>query len=237
MARPRKPYGQPPGRLPATMIKVLAAELSESGRLGRGKHLWATDSVIDIVVGRGTVTAEVQGTRREPYVVTIETEPGDGMPHKSDLWATCTCPDDDRASGYACKHVVAALFALSDEVAIEPELLQRWRSGRTRGRQAADVSRPVEAPDAALDDGATSAALTGAGPSTRPRTRPGGDTGATDFARDPSLAEIGALLAAPAGFSTPTFPTHDVLSHPPIADRLWGDVLIDALARLEIAWS
>lgn len=38
MSKPRRPYGNPPGRLPATMIKVLAAELSDQGRLARGKR-------------------------------------------------------------------------------------------------------------------------------------------------------------------------------------------------------
>jgi hypothetical protein len=39
MSRPRKPFGpNPPGRLPATMLKVLAAELSDQGRLSRGRR-------------------------------------------------------------------------------------------------------------------------------------------------------------------------------------------------------
>ena len=72
MSRPRKPYGpNPPGRLLGTMIKVLAAEMSDQGRLARGKRYWTDDAVIDIVVGHGAVTAEIQGSRPEPYVVTI----------------------------------------------------------------------------------------------------------------------------------------------------------------------
>ena len=62
MSRPRKPYGpHPPGRLYGTMIKVLAAEISDQGRLSRGKRYWADDAVVDIVVGHGAVTAEIQG--------------------------------------------------------------------------------------------------------------------------------------------------------------------------------
>ena len=62
--KPRQPYGaNPPGRLPATMIKVLAAELSDQGRLSRGKRYWAEDAVVDIVVGHGAVTGVIQGSR------------------------------------------------------------------------------------------------------------------------------------------------------------------------------
>ena len=82
--KPRKPFGpNPPGRLPATMIKVLAAELSDQGRLARGKRYWADDAVIDLVIGHGAVTAEIQGSRPEPYVVTIEAAPGTGVPGRA----------------------------------------------------------------------------------------------------------------------------------------------------------
>ena len=59
--KPRKPYGaNPPGRLPATMIKVLAAELSDQGRLSRGKRYWSEDAVVDIVVGHGAAVGAFQ---------------------------------------------------------------------------------------------------------------------------------------------------------------------------------
>ena len=39
MSRPRKPFGaNHPGRLPATMMKVLAAEMTDPSRLRRGKQ-------------------------------------------------------------------------------------------------------------------------------------------------------------------------------------------------------
>jgi hypothetical protein len=127
MSKPRKPYGpNPPGRLAATMIKVLAAEMSDSGRLGRGKRYWNDDAVMDLVIGHGVVTAEVQGSRATPYVVTIGATPGDGVPTRRSVRVQCTCPDDDGFDA-ACKHAVAALFALSDEVAIDPAVLDRWR--------------------------------------------------------------------------------------------------------------
>lgn len=136
MSKPRKPYGpNPPGRLAATMIKVLAAEMSDSGRLGRGKRYWNEDAVIDLVIGHGVVTAVVQGSRAHPYVVTIAATPGDGVPSRRNVRVQCTCPDDDGFDA-ACKHAVAALFALSDEVAIDPTVIDRWRgtAERTPGR-------------------------------------------------------------------------------------------------------
>jgi len=96
MSKPRKPYGpNPPGRLAATMIKVLAAEMSDSGRLGRGKRYWNENAVIDLVIGHGVVTAEVQGSRSYPYVVTIGATPGEGVPTRRHVRVRCTCPDDD----------------------------------------------------------------------------------------------------------------------------------------------
>src|SRR5262245_35592902 len=186
MAKPRKPYGaNPPGRLPATMIKVLAAELTDQGRLSRGKRYWAEDAVVDLVVGHGAVTAVIQGSRPDPYVVTIEATEGTGVPSKREVWITCTCPDDGEME--ACKHAVAALFALSDEVAIEPALLVRWRSGSRRkpagGALAEVVPLRRNEPQAA--------------PARRtPEPEP----------PDPVVEELAVLLAAPNGASPPEFP-------------------------------
>ena len=162
MSRPRKPFGaNPPGRLPATMIKVLAAEMSDQQRLARGKRYHADDAVVDIVVGHGAVTAEVQGGRPEPYVVTLEADGGEGVPRRSELWVQCTCPDDTGTGADLCKHAVAAMFALSDEVAVEPGLLERWRSSRRRHRADADGLAdvtPLDAHRPAVDDPGDTAA-------------------------------------------------------------------------------
>ena len=131
MSRPRKPFGaNHPGRLPATMVKVLAAEMSDPSRLRRGKQYAQDGSVLDIVIDPGTVTSEIQGSRSMPYIASVTVTPGDGMPLRRDVHYSCTCPDDDNWDGYACKHVVATLFALSNEFLLEPELLDLWR-GRT----------------------------------------------------------------------------------------------------------
>jgi hypothetical protein len=112
------------------MVKVLAAEMSDPSRLRRGKQYAQDGSVLDIVIDPGTVTCEIQGSRSMPYIATVTVTPGDGMPLRRDAHYSCTCPDDDNWDGYACKHVVAALFALSNEFLLEPELLDLWR-GRT----------------------------------------------------------------------------------------------------------
>jgi SWIM zinc finger len=215
--KPRKPYGaNPPGRLPATMIKVLAAELSDQGRLSRGKRYWAEDAVVDIVVGHGAVTAVIQGSRPDPYVVTIEATQGTGVPSKREVWITCTCPDDG-VETEACKHAVAALFALSDEVAIEPALVERWRTGSTR-RRAADTG------------------LAEVVPLRRDTPRPAPAPDPEPPARDPVADELAMLLAAPNGASPPEFPALEWLEHTSVRDRQLADVLHDAIEHLAIDW-
>ena len=140
MSRPRKPFGAShPGRLPATMMKVLAAEMSDPQRLRRGKQYAHDGSVTDIIIEPGIVTCEVQGSRSTPYIAQIEVTAGDGMPLRRDITAQCSCPDDDIWDDYACKHVVAAMFMFSDELLIEPELLDVWR-GREPGSTTASTS-------------------------------------------------------------------------------------------------
>ena len=140
MSRPRKPFGSSqPGRLPATMVKVLAAEMSDPQRLRRGKQYAHDGSVTDIIIEAGLVTCEVQGSRPTPYIAQIEVTAGDGMPLRRDITAHCSCPDDDSWDGRACKHVVAAMFVLSDEFLLEPELLDVWR-----GREPGSTTRQLD---------------------------------------------------------------------------------------------
>ena len=128
MTRPRKPFGTSmPGRLPATMMKVLAAEMSDPSRHRRGKQYANDGSVLDIIIEPGTVTCEIQGSRSTPYVAVVQVTGGSGMPLRRDITCTCSCPDDDNWDGHACKHVVATLYTLSNEFLIEPELLDVWR--------------------------------------------------------------------------------------------------------------
>lgn len=239
MSRPRKPYGNPPGRLAATMLKVLAAELSDGGRLGRGKQLWADSAVIDIVVGHGAVTAEVQGSRSQPYVVTLEAEPGSGTPRRADLWIQCTCPDDSGRGDEACKHAVAALFALSDEVAVEPALLERWRAGRRRRAAVADPAEPL--PDNVrrlrlvrdTDDSIDADDLDDTDSVPIPPAVISAAFAAPVV--DPSVAQMAAMLAGPGG--VPPFPAPTDREHPLPGRQPWADVLGSALAELKrVRW-
>ncbi len=127
--KPRKPFGTTqPGRIPATMTKVLAAEMSDPQRHRRGKQYAKDGAVLDIIIEPGVVTCEIQGSRPTPYIASVEVTPGSGMPLRRDLITSCNCPDDGNWDGHACKHVVATLYALSNELLIEPELLDVWRS-------------------------------------------------------------------------------------------------------------
>ena len=87
--------------------------------------------MLDIIIEPGVVTCEIQGSRSTPYIAAVEVSAGDGMPLRRDIRTNCTCPDDDNWDGYACKHVVAAMFTLSDEFLLEPELLDLWRNRTT----------------------------------------------------------------------------------------------------------
>ncbi len=235
MSRPRKPYGpNPPGRLLATMVKVLAAESSDQSRLARGKRYWADDAVIDIVIGHGAVTAEVQGSRPEPYIVTIEAAGGEGVPSRRELWLRCTCPDDSGTGADACKHAVAAMFALSDEIAIDPTLIDRWRSGsrlarddsasvtrlplgRSRNDDADDIDDRDDDDDETGDDDDDVAEVVALHP-------------------EPTLDGLSVLLRAPDGATAAPLPDPPYLEHPPMRPAIVGEILDDALDNLAIRW-
>ncbi len=219
-----------------TMIKVLAAEMSDQGRLSRGKRSWADDAVVDIVVGHGAVTAEIQGSRQQPYVVTIEAAGGEGVPTKREVWAQCTCPDDTGTGVDLCKHAVATMFAIADEVTLEPELLDRWRASRRPLREPDNVTRlpgarfdTLDADDDDRDDDDRDA---------DGRDADGRDA---DVIQLPSRYEphhdvISTLLQSPAGASPPKFPEVTLFDHGPIRHRELADVLADALDHLMIRW-
>jgi hypothetical protein len=222
VSRPRKPFGaNHPGRLPATMMKVLAAEMSDPSRLRRGKQYAKDGSVLDIIIEPGVVTCEIQGSRSTPYIASVEVRAGDGMPLRRDITTTCTCPDDDNWDGYACKHVVAAMFTLSDELLLEPELLDLWRN-----RTAA--SAPNEPAPAELT----------------PRRR-GHLTLVTDEPSDPrpSRARDGSrvdplaeYLRAPAGASLPTIEPFERVEPELPRSRDLAVILRDAIGNLRIEW-
>lgn len=133
MTPPRRTVGtNPAGRLPAAMLRALAAELSDPGRFSRAKAYARDGAVVDIVVEPGQIRGLVQGSRYEPYAVTIHTEPaGDGegllglIPERSELFTECSCPDAETFG--TCKHGLAVLLVVADEVSIDTAVLERWR--------------------------------------------------------------------------------------------------------------
>jgi SWIM zinc finger len=145
MSRPRRSFGQQPGRLVATMLRALAAELSDPGRYSRAKTYARDGAVIEIDVRAEVVSGLVLGSRREPYEVLLVADPAPVdevsradpavlgamtmlIPGRDELSVSCTCPDADGGAGVLCKHAVALLLVLADETSIEPELLIRWRT-------------------------------------------------------------------------------------------------------------
>jgi hypothetical protein len=213
MSRPRRALGpELPGRIAATQLRVLAAEMSDPGRLARGKGYWADGAVVDIAIDPGVVTATVQGSRRHPYEVTLGTDIGPGMPTRRELEVSCTCPDDEGTGQHACKHVVAALFQFSEEVSIDPDLIGHWRQHHRVVNQAQrpDTERPaVPRPPA---------------PPPAPPARPA------------HLVAFDALLVPPVGSQLPEVPALGQLLHPSTGSSVIDDMLADAMSCCTIWW-
>jgi hypothetical protein len=228
VTRPRKPFGaNHPGRLPATMMKVLAAEMSDPSRLRRGKQYAKDGSVLDIVIDPGTVTCEIQGSRSTPYIAVVAVSPGNGMPLRRDVKYTCTCPDNDNWDSYACKHVVATMFTLSDEFLLEPELLDRWR-----GRASDDDDADDDDADDGLSSGVGSGKagrhlrLVGAGErAPRPREP-----------AQPPRDLLADLLRVPEGAALPDVSAIERIEPRLPRSRELAAVLRDALSQLRIDW-
>ena len=219
------------------MVKVLAAEMSDPQRLRRGKQYAHDGSVTDIIIEAGLVTCEVQGSRPTPYIAQIEVAAGDGMPLRRDITAHCSCPDDDSWDGRACKHVVAAMFVLSDEFLLEPELLDVWR-----GREPGSRSGGSVGDEPTGDRPAGERAHLRLVHSVPGRTRSSDATGefslvpdVSDIADDPP-DRIGALLQVPDGAGLPEVPVLDRVDLTPPRRQDLGLVLSDALRHMRVDW-
>lgn len=210
------------------MMKVLAAEMSDPARLRRGKQYAKDGSVLDIVIEPGKVTGEIQGTRSTPYVASIGVTSGDGMPLRRDVTTTCTCPDDDNWDGYACKHVVATMFSLSDEFLLEPELLDVWRDREPSADDPSDESD--QAPDSDSDaDRPGGRHLRLVTPNDRSTTRTRPDP-------IPQRDRLAGLLSVPAGTVLADVPEIERIDPDLPRSRQLADVLRDALKHLRIEW-
>lgn len=242
MSRPRKPFGaNHPGRLPATMMKVLAAEMSDPSRLRRGKQYAKDGSVLDILIDPGVATCEIQGSRSTPYIAMVTVKPGDGMPLRRDVKFACTCPDNDNWDSYACKHVVATLFTLSDEFLLEPELLDLWR-GRAVER---NLERDDDDEDDDDDDLELEPELVDLEYDEHPHERRRGHlrlVGSEIAERTrrpapaPHIDPLRELLRIPEGVALPDVGDIERIEPPLPRSRELATVLRDALRHLRIEW-
>ena len=66
------------------------------------------------------------------------------IPDRDEVMATCTCPDEGAISGALCKHALATLLVLADEVTIDTAVLQQWRAGTVGLDVAAPVAPPID---------------------------------------------------------------------------------------------
>ncbi len=142
----------PVGKLAATLLSVAVAGMADPNRFRRGKAYAGQRAVTRLTVQTGVCEAVVSGSRAEPYRVVVAvptvTPPGDVtdpagyraemtrlVPDASELMVSCTCPDWDDP----CKHAIAALLTLAEELAGRPELIVAWRCAEgapRRGRAA-----------------------------------------------------------------------------------------------------
>jgi len=212
------------------MMKVLAAEMSDPSRLRRGKQYARDSSVLDITIEAGTVTCEIQGSRATPYIASLEVTAGDGMPLRRDVSFACNCPDDGNWDGYACKHVVAAMFTLSDEFLLEPELLDVWRGQSVPNSAAEHDAGESHRTGDELD---TPAPETGR----RGHLRLVGSQNERRFEPDPVSADpLDALLRIPAGTELAEIAAIERIEPQQPRSRDVAVVLRDALAHLRIDW-
>jgi uncharacterized Zn finger protein len=147
------------------MIDVMLAGLCDPSRFRRGRDYARQGAVVDLVVTSGVATARVQGSRAQPYTVTLRTTLVDAadaterlsalVPSRDEVNFDCDCPDWD----IPCKHAIAAMVHLSERIAYEPALLVRWRAAEpslatpraTVGSRASAPRPEKSAPSTHLD--------------------------------------------------------------------------------------
>ena len=117
---------QKPGAFVAARLSILAAECADSERFGRGRRYFKEDAVLSVEITQGTVSASVQGSDREPYSVRLRWQPvfrPGPVPVREELSISCACLD----LAPVCKHAVAVLLKVADDVGRDPAVLDRWR--------------------------------------------------------------------------------------------------------------
>ena len=201
------------GRLVSTMIDVMLAGMCDPARFRRGREYARQGAVDGLAIAAGIATANVQGSRAQPYSVTIRTVPPSAasidpdkltslVPTRDEVSFDCDCPDWDSP----CKHAIAAMVFLSERIAYEPALLSRWRA----------VEPAQAAPRATVG------------------SRAGGATSKPEISAVHLDAEahgaLNAFLGNPVSFKMP------ILGSAPAAPEMWDEpwsfILNDALTAL-----
>ena len=194
-----------------TLLTTLVIRMTDPNRLSRGRTYARQGAVDELEVDDGVITGSVQGSRSQPYEVTVRAKPAAGfdslkglVPEPNEVSFLCSCPDWDDP----CKHAVAVMLAFADMVADEPDMLRLWR-GKARGgsgeravigSRTGSVSMPTASdPGPSTLDPAAAAAL-------------------REFLGEPAEHEIGQVsrLAPPN----------------PAWGELWSEMLTDALDKL-----
>ncbi len=211
------------GRLVSTRIDVLIVGMCDPGRFKRGRDYARQGAVFDLDVQFGILVAQVQGSRPQPYTVTVRTTPGlpgdpigSLVPTRREIIFDCTCPDSEEP----CKHSVAVMVDFSSRIVDDLSLLATWRGvvvpDQPRATVGSRVSSESRSPTASAAPTASFASA----------IRTGSATAFSDADRD----ALEAFLGQPVTFVAPTLPA---LGPPHGAwDEPWSSMLEDALGVL-----
>ncbi len=108
---------------PGEGLRNLVGARSEPNRFLRGAELADRGVVTAVEIRTGELRGSVTGSRRESYSVKITIQlTGSTIGAGSPIRWSCTCPD----WGDPCKHAVAVMLVVSQQVDEEPELLGRF---------------------------------------------------------------------------------------------------------------
>jgi hypothetical protein len=176
------------------LLGRLLAQRSDHGRVVRGKELTDTGRVHDLGIAPGRVTAEVTGSRSEPYRVTVELASDGGPPTEpGQLRFTCSCPD----WGDPCKHGVAVVLAVAERLDSAPEEAGTWWGGISPEPTLRSQPGPAPSRRQALDRGVAGAPRY---PLPAPDERP---AWADAVEATPAATTLEAWLGGIATWSTP----------------------------------
>lgn len=108
----------------ARAVANLAIDMGDPGRMSKARRLHRSGSVSAIDIESGAAHATVTDSDGELYDVTITVvaPPTQKLPTSSDVLATCTCDD----SGDACRHALAAVLGVAEEVEVDVRVIDRW---------------------------------------------------------------------------------------------------------------